>query len=219
MSGPRVVTVASQKGGVGKSSVAMLIADVLHQQGKSVLVVDTDPQRTAQKWESLRLEGYPPFPVRVESICGLREAEFGQWLEKRSQGVDYFIIDTPPNLASRELRASLYVSDLVILPFVAHSTSRDALDEVIPVLEEVADARGEKLSVKILLNKVDLRRSSERAIVENAASICPFPMMKNSLKNLAVYADAANYRTSFYALSPSRGAREALEAVVKEACK
>lgn len=219
MPATKIISVVSQKGGVGKSTVSMLMADVLHQQGKKVLVVDTDPQKTAQKWESKRLEGYPAYPVRVEAISGLREAEFAQWLQKRAEGLDYFIIDTPPNLASRELKAALFIADRVVIPFVPHSTSIDALEEVLDLLREVINERGEDLNIRILLNKVDLRRSSERAIVENAAKICPFPIMKASLKNLAGYADAANYRTSFYALSAGRDARESLEAVVKEACK
>lgn len=219
MSATRIISVVSQKGGVGKSTLSMLMADVLHQEGKKVMVVDTDPQRTAQKWESKRLDEYPPYPVRVEAVSGLREAEFAQWLQKRTEGVDFFIIDTPPNLASKELKAALYIADRVILPFVPHSTSIDALDELLPLLDQVADDRGEKLDARILLNKVDLRRSSERAIVANAEKICPFPIMKNGLKNLACYADAANYRTSFYALSSSRDARETLEHAVEEACK
>lgn len=219
MAQTKIVSVVSQKGGVGKSTVSMLMADVLHQQGKNVLVVDTDPQRTAQKWESKSSEGFPPFPVRVESVSGLRESEFAQWLQKRSEGLDYFIIDTPPNLASKELRAALFIADRVILPFVPHSTSVDALEELLPLLAEVEQARGDPLNVRVLINKLDWRRSSERAIVENAAAICPFPTMKAKLKDLAGYADAANYRTSIYALQVSRDTRESLEAVVKEAVK
>lgn len=219
MAETRIISVVSQKGGVGKSTVSMLMADVLHHQGKVVTVVDTDPQRTAQKWESKRLEGYAPYPVRVEAVSGLREDEFAQWLQKRAEGVDFFVIDTPPNLASKELRAALYLADRIILPFIPHSSSIDALEEVVPLLDEVAQSRGEALDIRILLNRVDKRRASEAAIVDNLSKLCTFPILKTRLKNLASYADANNYRTSFYALSATRDARETLEAMVKEATK
>lgn len=219
MAATKVLGIVSQKGGVGKTTVSMLLADCLHHQGKNVVVVDTDPQKSAQKWESKALPDYAPFPVRVDAVSGLSEVEFAQWLERRATGVDYFIIDTPPNLQSRELRAALYIADRVILPFVPHATSIDALEEVLPLVQAVAQERGDDIAIRVLLNKVDWRRSSERAIVENAAKICPFPLMKARLKNLAAYADVANYRTSLYSLSVHREAREALEAVTKEACK
>lgn len=219
MGSPKIISVVSQKGGVGKSTVSMLIADVLHHQGKKVVVVDTDPQKSAQKWESKTIEGYPPHPVFVEAVSGLRETEFAQWLEKRANGVDYFIIDTPPNLMSRELRAALFIADTVVIPFIPHISSSDALEELQELIQEVVSARGEDLNVKVLLNKVDMRRGSVRAIVENASTICPYPVLKKILKDLASYADPYNYRTSFYSLGPSASSRKQLESVVKEVCK
>lgn len=219
MGTPKIISVVSQKGGVGKSTVSMLMADVLHHQGKKVVVVDTDPQKSAQKWESKTLEGYPAHPVFVEAVSGLRETEFAQWLEKRANGVDYFIIDTPPNLASRELRAALFIADTVVLPFIPHTSSSDALEELHELIMEVEQARGEEINVKVLLNKVDLRRGSARAIVANAATICPYPVLKKYLKDLASYADPYNFRTSFYSLSPSASSKKLLESVVKEVCK
>lgn len=215
----KIVSFVNQKGGVGKTTLSMLTADVLHKAGNRVMVVDTDPQRSAQKWESKSLEDYPAFPVRVEAVSGLSPRLFAQWLEKRSESIDFFVIDTPPNLNSLELRTALYIADVVVLPFTAHGSSVDALEEVIPLIQDVETERGSKIEVRVLLNRVDLRRASEKAIVENAARICPWPVMKAQLKNLAALADAYNYRTSIYSLPGGKDAKAALERVVQEICK
>lgn len=216
MADVKIWVFANQKGGVGKTTATMLFADALHKKGKRVLVVDTDPQRSAQKWESKTLADYPAFPVRVEAVHGLNETEFAQWLAKRAVGLDYFIIDTPPNLHSKELRAALFMADTLIIPFTAHGTSVDALEEVIPLIKAVELERKDSMNIRILLNKVDLRRASEKTIVLNAQTICPWPILKSQLKNLAAYADAYNYRTSLYSLPGGKDARAALENVVNE---
>lgn len=219
MADVRILSFVNQKGGVGKTTTSMLVADALHKMGKRVLVVDGDPQRTAQKWEINSLPEFPAFPVKVESVFGISEVEFARWLERRANEFDYFIIDTPPNLASRELRTALFVADTVIVPFAPHVSSVDALAEVIPLIKSIEDERGRKLDIRVLLNKVDVRLSSERAIVDMASKICPWPIMAAQLKQLGAYKDAANYRTSIYSLAGGKSARAALEQVVEEIIK
>jgi chromosome partitioning protein len=216
MANTKIWVLANQKGGVGKTTGTMLIADALNKMGFQVLVVDTDPQRSAQKWESLTIDEYPAFPVKVEAVSGLNEVEFAKWLTKRAEGIDYFLIDTPPNLHSKELRAALFIADTVIIPFNAHGTSVDSLEEVIPLIKMVEESRSDSMSIHILLNRIDIRRASERAIVQNASNICPWPILQSQLKNLAAYADAYNYRTSIYSLPGGKEAKDALESVVNE---
>lgn len=215
MGSPRILCFASQKGGVGKTTAAMLLADWLHHANKSVKVIDLDPQCSAQKWESRSLPDYPRFPVSVFANKGLSPYQFATWLTSLPP-TDYVIIDTPPNLMSGDLQAALHVADRVIVPFVPNVTSLDALEEMWEMIVAYGQRRGSPVDLRILPNKVDLRRSSERALVENLASISPAPVLRHRLKNLAAYADAANCRTSLYSLPSSKDARDAVEALAKE---
>lgn len=214
----KVLAVTNQKGGAGKTTLAMLLADALHQQGYSVLVIDTDPQTSAQKWEGRSLEHYAAFPVRVEAICGLSTREFARWLEKRTAGVQYLIIDTPPNLASKELRAALTVCDLALVPLCPHAAFVDALQEMHTLVSEVAADRDDPLLLRLVVNKYNPRRAraSEKSIVQNLAHITDWPVLQTSLRDAAVYADAYNYRTSLHFLPGAREAKEAVADLAQE---
>lgn len=212
----RTITVANQKGGVGKTNVAMFVADAFQRRGARVLVVDTDKQKSAHKWEAKVNRKFPPIPVRVEAVEGLDEYEFAEWLKKRVDNLDYLIIDTPPNLDSKELSASLFISDIVVVPFHPHSTCVDALEEFLPLVNSIGERRQVPLNPKLLINLYDSRRGSEKAIVEHIETISPWPVLKTRLKNLSHYADAYNYRTSLFDLPGASEARKAILALIKE---
>lgn len=213
----------NQKGGAGKTTCTMLVADALHKRGNKVLVVDTDPQRSALKWEQRAVKGSAPFPVRVEAISGIALPEFAAWLQKRIVGLDYLLIDTPPNLHSQELRTALFIADLAILPLIPHAAFIDALEELKPVVKLVEQERGRPLPIRALVNRYSGRRLTERTLASSINEALTWrdegitwPVFNTQLKDLVAFADAYNYRTSVYELSGSKPACQALDALVEE---
>mgnify|MGYP001467994938 CR=1 FL=1 len=109
----RVITVAQQKGGSGKTTVAVNLAVALRGRGHSVALLDTDPQGSLGRW----------FLERLERRGEDDDLEFGTssaWgasyeSEKLKKRFDFVIIDTPPEIDS-DLRPALRVADLVLVP-------------------------------------------------------------------------------------------------------
>jgi chromosome partitioning protein len=62
----KIITLAAQKGGCGKSALAISCAALVSQHSKRALILDTDPQRTAVEWSAGR-NGNPPEVRRVTS--------------------------------------------------------------------------------------------------------------------------------------------------------
>ena len=105
----RTIAVISQKGGAGKTTLALHIAVAAELAGYSAVLLDMDPQGTAEAWSEWRKEAPPVvIPAKVGTLA--------KTMEKAAlHGADIIIIDTPP-LAEAEARAAANIADLVLVP-------------------------------------------------------------------------------------------------------
>ena len=103
------VAIISQKGGAGKTTLALHLAAAAQDAGRISLIVDTDPQATASQWASWR-EDEPP--EVIDSPPPRLAAKIGQ---AREQGAQFIVIDTPPH-ADSAARAAVETADLVLIP-------------------------------------------------------------------------------------------------------
>lgn len=138
-----IVLVGGEKGGTGKTTVATNLAAMRAAQGKDVLMVDTDPQGSASFWSAVRGEaGITPRVACVQ--------KFGKGLASEIRDLagryDDIIIDSGGR-ESAELRASLVVCDIAVLPLQA---SQFDLWTAEALAELVETARGFNSGLKAL---------------------------------------------------------------------
>ena len=106
----RVVAIASQKGGSGKTTLAGHIAVQAERLGAgSVALIDTDPQGSLADWWNEREQ---PTPVFVHTSTQRLEQDIEQL---RELGIDLLIIDTPPAITAT-ITDVIRVADLVLIP-------------------------------------------------------------------------------------------------------
>ena len=103
------IAIISQKGGAGKTTLALHLAAAAQTTGRVALVVDTDPQATASQWASWRQDTPPEV---IDSPPPRLAAKVAAAL---GQGADLVVIDTPPH-ADSAARAAAEVADLVLIP-------------------------------------------------------------------------------------------------------
>ena len=139
-----VTTVAQQKGGAGKTTLAVTLAGAFVKQGLSVALLDSDPQGTLGRWFVTRLErlGAPDLEFSTASAWGVTYE-----VRKLRDRFDMVIIDTPPK-ADADLRPALREADLVLVPVTASHVDLWATDGV---LDLVARESGRAL---IVLNRM-----------------------------------------------------------------
>lgn len=106
----RVIALASQKGGVGKTTITGHLAVEAERAGASpVSVIDTDPQGGLAAWWNAREAQAPAFsrllPAGLKATLAVL----------RAKGCQTVFIDTPPAL-SAEIRATITLADLVVIP-------------------------------------------------------------------------------------------------------
>ena len=105
----KTIALIAQKGGTGKTTLALSLAVAAEQDGKQAVIIDLDPQSTACRWSDRR---QAETPVVVDA----QAARLGKALKAAEErGVDLVIVDTPARNADASLEAAK-LADLVVLP-------------------------------------------------------------------------------------------------------
>src|ERR1700709_2397433 len=95
-----VIAIVSQKGGVGKSTLAVHLATEANAQGQRVLLLDLDPQGSATEW-AIRRGDLPP------DVSGANPASIGKEIERaEGESYDLVVIHTAPHADHAALRAA-----------------------------------------------------------------------------------------------------------------
>lgn len=107
----KTIVIISQKGGVGKTTLAINLAAAALRSGLSSIIADTDPQQSAYNWYKDRTQDQPlPYVLSSypDNLPGYIEAA-------RQEGADYFFVDTSPNSSEQTLRVARH-ADLILVP-------------------------------------------------------------------------------------------------------
>jgi chromosome partitioning protein len=144
-----IIAVTGRKGGVGKSTVAGNLAGEFGAMGRSVLVLDADPQHSIVSWAE-QGEGLLSRSVRKISPAENLRARAKQ----ADKEADVVLIDTPPGQADVAYQAAL-AADLVLLPCGPSPLDLFALKQALAVaLKARAERRSKRPRVRFVPSKV-----------------------------------------------------------------
>jgi chromosome partitioning protein len=151
-----LISIASFKGGVGKTTTAVHLSAYLQKKGKTVLV-DGDPNRSALAWGE---RGNFPFQVIDESELAARAGEFSN-----------IIIDTPARPTPEELKTLSAESDLLLIPTKPDALSLDALLKIVMSLQSF-DAQNYKVLLTLVPPRSNAARDAKAMLDEIKVPYC-----------------------------------------------
>jgi chromosome partitioning protein len=162
---PRTLALITAKGGSGKSTIAILLADALAAEGRKVLLIDADPQGSVSQWfKTAAARGDRPPNIDVARAAS--EAELAALLVQPSAHHDR-IIDVP-GVADKSLIVAANASDLIVIPVRVGAFDAAQAIRTAAALAAVAKAQGRAMAPYCLIMNgvsiVDLRGVALREV-------------------------------------------------------
>ncbi len=207
--GAKLYAVVNEKGGVGKTTLAMNLAAGLAQRGECV-VVDADPQGSATLWAH-NADARRRFPAEV--MAGPHATE--QTLSRLGARCDYVVVDCPPAAGSPVARRVASLADALLIPVLPSPMDLWASTRI---EETVAEARqyNPRLRAYIVVNQIDPRNAMSRAIGAALGELA-VPVLRSGLGRRASYRTSALEGCSVYDLGHrGREASKEIDAIIEE---
>jgi len=158
----RIYTVAQQKGGAGKTTLAAHLAIAWSEAGLRVAVVDIDPQGSLTRWFQTRKD-------QLNGKTGIGHIQITGWrtqqaVERLTMENDIVVIDSPPH-AETEARIAVRSAHMVIVPVQPSPMDMWATQPTLDL------AREEKVPALLVINRVPPRAKLADELIERITSM------------------------------------------------
>lgn len=200
----KIITIAQQKGGAGKTTMAAHLAVAWATSGKrSVALVDIDPQGSLTQWHKMR-------EARMgEGATGLTLSAISGWrvrseIDRLKHDHDLIVIDSPPH-TDAEARTAIRAADLVVIPLQPSPMDVWATSATIQICKQ------ERVPVKMVLNRVHPQAKLTEAISGEMVGLTA-----NRFGNRVIFAGALMHGLGVTEAQPSSVAAEEVRALAKE---
>jgi len=172
-----IVTVASSKGGVGKSVVTTILSGNLAALGYRVAVIDADPNASYSQWHGL-YEGPP-----IDCSCEVRHEEIVDRAQGLATSCDVVLIDTA-GFGNTTAAFAAGTADLVLVPVMPDRASAVEAMRTARQVQAFGKASRRQIPFRIVRTRWNQRGLVERAV---EADLSDMPMMKQHLSDLSEF--------------------------------
>ena len=175
-----IITIATQKGGAGKTTLAsVLSADLAHQEWR-VAVIDADPNRGFTEWAELYTG--PSMTFRAEPD----EKELANLPADLAETHDVVIVDTA-GFGSRSMLVAIGAADGVIIPCMPDRGSVREAEQTAEWVRNLSRSTRREIQFRVVMTGFDPRRSADRHALDQAKNQLLLPFLDAVLSDRTAY--------------------------------
>ena len=178
-----IVSYLNQKGGVGKTTLAVHTAAAVALSGHKVVLVDADPQASALDWLASR-QAEHLFPV-----VGMPRPVLHRQVSDLAAGFDLVVIDGPPALTDIA-RSAILASDVVLIPVTPSPYDVWAAGDLVRLIDEVRISRP-GLSAHFVISRKIVGTAIVEALEVALVKWPTVPVLPAQVSQRVVFAEAA----------------------------
>jgi chromosome partitioning protein len=202
-----IISIQNQKGGVGKTTLAVHISHALALRDEPTLLLDADPQGSARDWAAAR-KSQPPF-----SVVGLDRPTIHRDLPAIAKNYAHVVIDGPPRVTDLA-RSAIAAADLVLIPVQPSPYDVWAAQEVINLIKE-ASVFKESLKSVFVINRKIVNTAIGRDVAE-ALSGYGVPVLRSQICQRVSFAESAASGQTVMEIDPNGQAAQEIIVLVNE---
>lgn len=201
-----VISILNQKGGSGKTTIAINLAHCLMLDGYRVLLVDSDPQGSARDWNEEN-EG------DILPVVGLDRETLPKDLDAIGSGYDLIVIDGAPQIA-KLATAAVKVADLVLIPCQPSPYDIWAASDLVDIVKARQDVTDGKPKAAFIISRAIKNTKLGNEITEALTSY-EIPILKNGTTQRVAYPTTASEGKTVFTEQDSQAALE-IESIKNE---
>jgi chromosome partitioning protein len=199
-----VLTIASSKGGPGKTTIVMLLAGRLATDGMQVAALDADPTGALYRWAENTYEG-APFAAFAETD----ETRLAHLIDDQSRLAEVVLVDTA-GFGNRAAAVAMTSADAVLIPTLSGEADITEAEKTVRLVDGLARAARRDIPARVLLNRVKRTQLARHAAREIEAA--GLPLLTATLGDLVAYGEM-----TFSGRIPDQGAAgEEVERLIAE---
>lgn len=202
------IAFVNQKGGVGKSTLAINVAGCMARQGMKVLFVDADPQASSLDWAAARLEESP------FAVVGMPRPVIHKELPQLEKGYSHVVIDCPPSVL--QLTQSVVgASDVVVVPVQPSPFDVWAAEALLKVIDDASAVLNPELKTVFAINRKIVNTAIGRDIVSSLEEYGK-PVLAAHVCQRITFAESVAQGKTVFELDEKSAASAEIEALTSE---
>lgn len=178
-----VIVMCSTKGGVGKSTTALVLSQVFVAAGSSVTLIDADPNQPLATWNQRFKESVP---AKLKVVGNVNEDSVVEEIDQAAARDPFVIVDLE---GSANVTASYAIgrADLVLIPMRGKQLDADQAGRVVGLIERESKVFRRKIPYRVMFSMMSVLQSREQKHIRENLESKGIPILRGAMVERAAF--------------------------------